>query len=366
VNGGEKKLAVYLGIIFVILILSLTLDNQNSESVLIEQKGFMLTSYKMVIFLISCILIFFAGVRYQVGADYSQYASNFFAYCTQELKWNGEPGIRIVARIASKFYNDYRMMFILMSVITVGAATLTIAKHSPYYSISILLYVFLGAWHESFNSVRQSAAAAILFLGHKYIKERKLAKWLIVCAIAFMFHTSAIVFVPLYFLPYKKITIKKLSVFVVVGIVAGFSYDRVWDWISLLQGKTYIMDLYSTSSISFFRIIVAWIPILFYMLFFYRNQSEDEIDSSMNLYASISVLSAAIILAARYSTYLGRIVIYTDIYNSLFWAHMLSRFPKGDRNTRLWILIILGCYFVYYLNEASGIYLVNYQWIFGK
>lgn len=359
-------MAVYLGIIFTILFLSLTLYNQDSESVLISQKGLMLTKSKVVIFLVNLILTFFAGVRYQVGADYKQYASNFGAYCTQKLEWNGEPGIRIVARIASKFYDDYRMMFILMAVITVGAATLTIAKNSPYYSISILLYVFLGAWHESFNSVRQSAAAAILFFGHKYIKERNLAKWLIVCAIAFMFHTSAIVFVPLYFLPYKKITIKKLAVFVVIGIVAGFSYDRVWEWISLLQGETYIMDLYSIGHISIFRIIVAWVPILFYMLFFYRHQSDDGTDSSMNLYALISVLSASLILAARYSTYLGRIVIYTDIYNALFWAHMLSRFQKGNRNTKILIWLILGCYFVYYLNEASGQYLINYQWIFGK
>ena len=48
-------------------------------------------------------------------------------------------------------------------------------------------------------------------------------------------------------------------------------------------------------------------------------------------YAMISALSGAIILAARYSAYLGRIVIYTDIYNTLFWASMLSKFPKGKK-----------------------------------
>lgn len=116
----------------------------------------------------------------------------------------------------------------------------------------------------------------------------------------------------------------------------------------------------------FLRKIVAWIPILFYFLQFYRNETIKEDNSGIHFYAMISALSGAIILAARYSTYLGRIVIYTDIYNTLFWASMLNKFPKSEKNTRAWIVLILFCYFIYYLNEASGQYLVNYQWIFGK
>ena len=55
-----------------------------------------------------------------------------------------------------------------MSLITVGLVTYTIAKESNYYLISILMYIFLGSWHESFNSVRQSAAAQIfVFGGHR-------------------------------------------------------------------------------------------------------------------------------------------------------------------------------------------------------
>lgn len=359
-------MVVYIGIILATLILTFSMSWQDSKNVLIEQKKIGLTYYKLQLFVISAILVFFAGVRYDVGADYRQYADNFRAYCTQTLVWNKEPGIRFVSQLAAKISDNYGMMFFLMSFITVGLVTYTIARESDYYQISILMYIFLGSWHESFNSVRQSAAAAILFWGHKYIKERKLIKWLLVCLIAFLFHTSAIVFVPLYFVPQKKVTIKNVVILIAIGLVAGLNYDSAFEFVSLIQGKEYVMDAYSVGHISTFRIIVAWMPILFYFLQFYRNEAVNQDKREIHFYAMISTLSAAIILAARYSTYLGRIVIYTDIYNTLFWASMLSKFPKGKNNTRAWIVLILFCYFLYYLNEASGQYLVNYQWIFGK
>ena len=331
-------MAVYIGIILLITIVAFSMHWQDSKNVLIEQKKIGLTHYKIKLFIISAVLVFFAGVRYDVGADYKQYADNFQAYCTQTLVWNKEPGIRFVSQIADKITDNYGMMFFIMSLITVGLVTYTIAKESNYYLISILMYIFLGSWHESFNSVRQSAAAAILFWGHRYIKERKFIKWLLVCFIAFFFHTSAIIFIPLYFIPQREVTIKKVVVLIIIGVVAGLSYDRAFEFVSFIQGKEYIMDAYSVGHISIFRIIVAWIPILFYFLQFYRNETIKEDKGGIHFYAMISALSGAIILAARYSTYLGRIVIYTDLYNALFWASMLSKFPKGEKNTRAWII----------------------------
>ena len=67
---------VYLAIIFTVFLLSFSLNSQNSEAMLLKYNG-KINDYKLKIFLIAVILIFFAGVRYNVGADYTQYASNF-------------------------------------------------------------------------------------------------------------------------------------------------------------------------------------------------------------------------------------------------------------------------------------------------
>ena len=357
---------VYFTIICIIFLLAFSLKNQDTANMLRNYKGILTTS-KVKLLIIAFILIFFAGVRYNVGADYIQYALNFKDYCIQDLLLNGEPGIRIIARLVAKFYNDSAGMFFCMSVITIGLCVLTIARHSPYFLISILLYIFLGCWHESFNSVRQSAAAAILFYGHTFIEERKFIKWLIICFIGYLFHTSAIVFIPLYFIPYnKKINLKTVFTFVFIGIIAAVFYDKAWDLIGILQNKEYVLDVYSTNKISIFRIIVAWTPIFFYLINFRSDSILNREKCNLNFYAFMSLLSATIILAARNSAYLGRLVIYTDVYNTLFWACMFIKFSNKNSNRQKWLLLIMFCYFLYYLNEATGQYLINYMWIFGR
>ncbi len=359
-------MVTYIGIVFFTIFIYV-LYNQNVSQGSAGMKD-RRNSNKLVIFITACILIFFAGGRYKVGADYGQYAANYTAYCSAELDLLGEPGIRIIAIIAKILYDDYSVMFFLMSCLTVGLCIYGIAKNSPFWAVSIILYIFLGAWHESFNSVRQSAAAAILFAGHRCVTERKLTKWLIVCAAATMFHISAIIFIPFYWMPMKQVNIKKIVLFFIVGILLAFGYDKIWGLIGFLQGKEHIVDMYSLKSINIFRIIVAWVPITFYMLFVKPNVGEAE-QKEMNFYAMLSLTSGAIMLAARNSAYLGRMVIYTDIYNVIFWAYMfvvLFRKEHWNAGKAGWLLVILGCYFAYYLFEASGAYLVNYQTVFSR
>ncbi len=359
---------VYIMIVAFLMLCSLSMDNQDTRQVLSLDNAKIKQKSRALIFCIATVLIFFAGVRFRVGADYGQYASSYKHYATSKLEFFNEPGIFLVSRLSQAIYDDYATMFFMMSLLTVGLCVSRIAKESPFWAVSILLYVFLGTWHESFNSVRQSAAAAILFFGHRYLKEKNFFKWLLICLIGFLFHVSAIVFVFAFFIPKKDCSYLKITGFFLLGIVLAFFYDNIWELIGFLQNEEYVMDEYSKSRISIFRIIVAWVPIIFYKLFIEKIVDEKD-KREVNFYAILSLLSAAIMLAARYSAYLGRMVIYTDIYNAILWGYMLkilSSKQKDFASKYILIIGVLGCYFVYYLFEASGEFIVNYQWIFSR
>lgn len=358
---------VYIAIILLEIIISSSLGYQNSESVLMSEE-YSNSSYKRKIALTCMVLVFFAGFRYSVGADYWQYVSNYNAYLSSPLSITGEPGIRLVTRVCSLIYKAYPSMFFGMSLLTVGLCTTTIAKNSPLFIVSILLYIFLGCWHESFNSVRQSAAAAILFWGHSYIKNRDFKRWIAVCFIAYLFHTSSIIFILLYYVPKKNVKFHNVLVLAIVGFIGARMYEYIWRLIGIIQAKAFVLDIYSQQSINVFRIIVAWIPIFFYFIFIHSHENEiTSDDEAMNFYLNISVISASLILAARNSAYLGRIVIYTELYNTLAWAHIFYRFKDNrSRNYIILIVFIIICYFIYYLFEASGEHIVNYKWIFGN
>ena len=353
---------IYFAIIFAILIMSIALRNQNTSSELSYKKIYV--KDVVILFAIGAILIMVAGLRYNVGADYLQYAANYRAYYMSDLEILGEPGIRIVAKIAHASIDHFGMMFLLASVITIGCYYWSILTNSPYFIISILLFILLGCWHESFNSVRQSLAAGILFLGHTSIKEKKIVKWIIVCCVASLFHISAIIFVFLYFLPVKRVTFKYIIIFSVCAFFMLNQYEHIWELISFLQGEEFLVDIYSQSRINVLRILVAWVPTLFYLVFQKIYILQDErYKTQLHFYLSFSILNACIMMSAMNSAYLGRMGIYMELYNTLCWAYLLKPLTKNRGNIVFFVIFFL-VYGIYWYAEVSGEYLANFQWIF--
>lgn len=84
--------------------------------------------------------------------------------------------------------------------------------------------IFLGLWFFfTFTYLRQVIGATIVWLSIEYIIKRDLKRFLLVLFIAFSFHNSAIVFLPLYFMPFRKFTPKQVIVLMAVALVIGLS-----------------------------------------------------------------------------------------------------------------------------------------------
>ena len=315
--------------------------------------------------LVAIILIVTAGLRYNAGADYFSYATLYKSYVADELSITKEPIIRIIARIAYLLYDHYGTMMFIASFVTIGLYYVTVVKQTPWLLISSLLFIFLGCWHESFNSIRQSLAAAILFFGHRYILENKFKKWFITALLAAMAHVSAIPFVLLYFCKLRKLSFKWIVIYVILALIALASYDYAWRVISFLQQETFTVDTYSTSPISIFRLLVAWMPITFYFLFKSKYLNKQFHPEVFNYYLSMSLLNASIMLASISSAYLGRLCIYTDVYNVITWAYLLRIFRYSQQYIYIPLSVLLA-YSLYWYCEASGPYLKNFEWIIFK
>ena len=216
------------------------------------------------------ILILIAGLRYQVGRDYSAYASGFYDYAHTPISILNQPGIVIVARIANLIYPDYATWFFIMSMLTVLTAFIVIKKYSVDIPSSIMLYVFLGCWHFSFNLVKQCAASGILLLGFSFLSKRKLAKWVIICIIASSFHVTALLMIPVYFLMNGQMNRKKLIIFAVIGIIVMFGYDYLFSIANMIKMGRGIISLSSdtrNSSVNILRVIVNCSPSLLFILY---------------------------------------------------------------------------------------------------
>jgi len=313
---------------------------------------------------ISILLILVAGLRYYVGTDYGSYRNNYLGFITDRLTLL-EPGLVILAKFGALIHDDFATMFLLASLVTVGLITWTLARRSNWFLISILLYIFSGLWHGSFNGVKQCLAAAVLFAGHQYIVERKLLKWCLVVAIASMFHVTAMVMVFWYFVATREINWKQVLLIAAISTFGLYSYNLFFELVGWLKQTELLSNPYPYlfAQINRLRILVQWMPVLFFLLFRPTEMLKDRLAS---FYLNMSMLNAALMTAAMNSAYLGRIGIYTGLFNMLLWPYLLKLLKNGPMRITITI-ILLACYTGYWYYEVThSTNLATFHWIFQR
>ncbi len=307
---------------------------------------------------VAMILILIAGLRYHVGSDYNNYIAVYEArsvlWMDYALSWN-EPGFALLCKLSSMIYDDGATLIFLSSAITIGLYMYVIQKRAEYYAESVLLFILMGVWSGTFGAIRQYIAAAIVFWGHHYIAERKLAKFLLVVFFAYLFHETALVMIPVYFLAQNKVSAKSLLLTVACLLVVRYSYDLIFQLMDASTDYNYM-----TTEVNSFRIVVATAPVVFLVL---NPMLHGE--GNIQLYSMMMVINSMFVIATSGSAYLARVGIYTGIYSVLAIPQLLRGY---DQNSQKWMKpAVYSLYFLYFVYEIvfSG-RPYAYQFVFNR
>ncbi len=138
------------------------------------------------------------------------------------LFFNGEFGYTILNIIIS-FYTANRYIFILsITLIIYLMLFIDLKRYTENYPFALIL--FMGLWFFfSFTYLRQVLGATVAWLGVKYVIERKPIKFFVVCFIAFSLHNSAIIFLPLYFVPRRKFSVPFIVFVMIAALILGMT-----------------------------------------------------------------------------------------------------------------------------------------------
>ena len=163
---------------------------------------------KSLIFLILAILtmVLVSGFRWETGVDHINYYY-VFTNILYDLNTHVEVGFQLICELVLLFTEDMWVMFFICSVLTGIFLTIGIRLNSTNYLISIFLYISMGFFYYSLNSIRHYLALSIYLIAYYYLRKRKLEDFLVYILIASIFHKIAFIAIPLYFLlniKYKK------------------------------------------------------------------------------------------------------------------------------------------------------------------
>lgn len=177
-------------VIILILLLSLALFfwGYNSKKYQVPQEVFF-----------AIILILVAAFRYKVGVDYGAYYSAYEdAPTIGVLLW--EPAWQFLYYSLHSIGASYNFWFLVIALLIMVPMAYGMHKMSvsPFLSLAIFVASFFYA--ESFNTMRQYVAMAILFAGLPLLLQGKKVQYAVVIAVTLLFHTSGLVGLSFYFL----------------------------------------------------------------------------------------------------------------------------------------------------------------------
>ena len=222
-------------------------------------------------------------------------------------------------------------------------------KYSVAYELSIFLFVATSYYTFSFNGMRQYMAAGILLLGTKYLFSQEKKAWLkyaVIVVIAALFHSSAIIMLPIYFVVRRKAWSITTFAIVFVSMVATLLFDAVLpQFLNLVAQSDF--SIYNESGwftkgeeagSSIVRVFVVLIPVV---IAYFSKKRIRQLGKTGDILVNLAVVNFCFYLISLYNWIFARFAIYTSIYYILLltWLIMNS-FKRKDRNL-LYILCIV-------------------------
>lgn len=318
---------------------------------------------RLFVLLAALVLMGVAALRWRVGTDYGQYVAGYQIYKASffsDLRAFDEPGVKGIAWLVGNVADNPLVFMAVVSLVTIGLMLWTITRYSIAIPMSYLLFVFVGSWHGSFNGIRQFLAAAIILAGHRIIIDRKPIRFLLVIGLAAAFHISALAMLPLYLLPNRRLRPAMLLLLAVAAIALMYSADTALNIAGLVKGSGANTTEYATNAINPLRILVAVLPIALYFTKSHRTEMDGEW-----FYRNMIIIHAVALIAASFSTYLGRFSIYTSIFLPLALPRLID-FPDRQLTNLARAATVLLYALFWYVDISGSTDLYNFQFIFGR
>lgn len=142
-----------------------------------------------------------------------------------------------------------------------------------FYSLPLFYFNFLSL-------LRQGVVVGLIFYSYTFIRKRQLLKFILIIVIASLFHSTALVMLPIYLLYNIKITKKIYLVMFVVGIFFDKIFTRIvikYNIPVISKYKTYVINTIGEGGAKLFYIILMIGVIILFLLFidkkFYKKNN---------------------------------------------------------------------------------------------
>lgn len=259
----------------------------------------------------------------------------------------GERGYIALNSIVHAFTDKYIYLLLVVALLIAIGYVRFIYLYSDMAWLSVLILFCSGSFYAGFNISQQILAVGLYVLCIKYLFEQKMIKWCVAIYLVTLFHISAVVLFPVYFI--LNFDLRKLSAGLKIALILCLSvliYVCIPYCVNIalpilypnrnlaeLYGITWGTPLLSTLK----AMVMGGFIILYIQKFDYDNVKDRIVINGTIVYLIFSVAGARIFMAQRFTHYFIP-------YLMLAYPMIIKR--QKDYKNKIILTIIVVCMFI--------------------
>lgn len=315
------------------------------------------------------VLAYFAGQRSGIF-DTGDYQYSYDHYFTEDLgqitdiitgaRSEKGPLFKILLILFKHFthgtYNDW---FTFIALIQCVSIALFLYKYSINFTYSVYFFFTTSTFLWLVNGIRQFLAVAVILFFVDWVKERKTVPFIIVIVIAYFIHSSALLWIPVYFIINFEPWSKKFIILSAIITIALYIYTRT----SALEDSeySYLNNVEYRNGVNPIRVLVMAMPSL--MAFIRRKEINVDDKPFIKFWINLSVLTTECYLVSMFTSgVMGRMPIYFQMFNLLLLPWLLKNGFDESMGKSILIASLIG-YFAYFWYDmyiaGNGQYVSN-------
>jgi hypothetical protein len=322
------------------------------------------------------ILFSISALRFDIGNDYYTYTqtaheASVNGYVVTEIGFNWI--VKAIYKITGGEY--YEVVFAVFAFFTLMIFIKGIKRQSVSFFETFFWFMMLGAYFQTFNTVRYYLALSIAFYSMRYVLEKEPIKFVFVIIIAALFHKSVLIVIPIYYIASLEWKKWQVAAGVIVSMVCYLCRDFLLN-AALNLYPSYRDTIYlegGTSPTSIVR-IVAVLILYGWFCYYYKKKNPDFSKNTgwhreLRFYGQLNMIAFVTATLFSFLPVITRLVYYFSINQILLIPLIISKIDDKKLKGRLKVFvgILAVLYFLVFLYGAhkEGVGLLPYKsWLF--
>lgn len=239
-----------------------------------------------------------------------------------------------------------------ISVLSIVPIAMIVYKYSKNPFLSLLLFMSFGFYNFDFSGLRQAIAFALTFYSFRYIKQQKLLKYILIILCATLFHKSALIFFPAYFLKNIKITKAKIYFLVLVDVFIYLFKVQIFNFVN-----RFFYDEYSLSVSDSYTWMIMCLFVLCFCFLFYKKVVKENNSVLFNLV----IIGTTIMLLSPIASNILRVANYYFMFIILLVPEVIAHIRTGKNRFYVGTIVVIFSILLYvYLLSVDSYHIVPY------